>query len=152
MIENKELILENLISFRGRLSQTEIQKEMESLMDFLEEKRINKIGPMINTTFGVEIINGEQVADTEFMIPVDKKIELPKKYIFKDNFCLVNAIYAKHKGNPIGLQSLYEKANKYSLEKGLQFITSGYNVFINEASNPDDFEIDIYIGVNPNKL
>lgn len=152
MIENKELILENLISFRGRLSQTEIQKEMESLMEFLKEKRINKIGPMVNTTFGVEIINGQQIADTEFMIPVDKKVDFSEKYRFKENFHLVNAIYAKHKGNPIGLQSLYEKANKYSLEKGLQFITSGYNVFINEASNPDDFEIDVYIGVNPNKL
>ena len=42
--------------------------------------------------------------------------------------------------------------SEYAKREKLQFVTGGYNVFINETNNPEDFEIDVYIGINPNKL
>ena len=152
MEQGKELVLNNLISLRGKYTQEAIQKEISELMMFLNSKGIKKIGPMVNTTFGIEMQNGQQLMDTEFMIPVDVSNIDSSKYNLKNEFKLTNAVYSKHKGNPIGLQSLYEKLNNFVANEGLQFITSGYNVFVNESNNPDEFEIDIYIGVNPNKL
>lgn len=86
---------------------------------------------------------------------IGKLNDLPKKYKFKDIFYLKNAIYAQHKWNPNNLQSLYENMNKYSREKNLQHITSGYNVFVKEVKSKEDINdmiIDVYIGINPNIL
>lgn len=132
--------------------QEELQKEVSKLMKFLEDSQIEKIGPMINTTFGIEIINGQQFMDTEFMIPVGISKINNENYKIKKEFILINALYTKHKGNPIGLQKVYEEMNEYAKREKLQFVTGGYNVFINETNNPEDFEIDVYIGINPNKL
>ncbi|SHI07945.1 hypothetical protein SAMN02745207_04259, partial [Clostridium grantii DSM 8605] len=73
----------------------------------------------------------------------------------KKEFKLVNALYVRHEGNPILMQNTYNELNQYIQSNNLQPITSAYNVAVNEVNDPsklDEAVIDIYIGVNPNKI
>jgi len=153
---SKELKLKNLESLRKKMTQTEIQSELVELGKFLQTSEAKKVGPTINTTFAIEVVNNQQIFDMEYLIPINKKLEkLPKKYKFKPLFEIKNAIYSQHIGSPSMLQETYDKLTKYSSDNKLQHITTGYNVFINEEIISSDMEkmiIDIYIGLNPNIL
>jgi len=113
---------------------------------------------MITTTFKVEVVDGEQIMDTEILMPIDKKIDLPEKYNFKELFALFHlknslyTSYTRHKGNPAELQETYEQLNQYAVDNDLKQITSGYNVYVNEGKDHEDMIVDIYIGIDQNVL
>ncbi|WBW97678.1 AraC family transcriptional regulator [Oceanirhabdus sp. W0125-5] len=150
--ENQEIKFENLLSFRGKMTQQELTNEMMKIGQVLKDLGVKKNGPIISTTFSVELIDGQQVMDSEFLIPLDKEVELPKEYSFKKVFHLVNALCIRHNGNPNLIQNTYNQLNTFIQENRLQPITSGYNIPVNEVTDPsklDEVIIDVYIGVNP---
>lgn len=150
----KTLRLENVISMRRKVTQLEFQSELEKLTEFMTENNIQRTGPMFSTTLGVEEVDGEQLLDMEFLVPVDREVDVPTDYQFKPLFHLVNAVYKQHVGSPERLQNTYDELLNFMQENNLQQITSGYNVTVNEK----DVElgelpiIDVYIGVNPSIL
>jgi effector-binding domain-containing protein len=76
---------------------------------------------------------------------------MPKKPVV----LLTNALKIEHKGNPANLQETINVLLKYIEERKLTQITTGYNVVVKEASNPefvDDMIIDVYVGISPNIL
>ena len=91
----------------------------------------------------------------EILVPMDKPIELSGEYKLKKVFHLVNAVYARHIGNPNLLQNTYNNMMQYINENELSPITSGYNVNVKELQQGDSMDemiVDIYIGVNPSVL
>jgi effector-binding domain-containing protein len=149
ILKNQLLEIENIISFRGKVCLTDIEqigKEMEEKAKQLGAKRIDN---PITATYGVE----GDLLDIEILLPIDKKIENFDKYIYKDRIKIVNALVAKHHGNPAALQNTCNELNQYILEKQLTPITAGYNVTrkINPA-NIQDTEVDVYVGISPNIL
>lgn len=153
----KELKLDNIVSLRKKMTQEEVQKEMIKIGMFLNENNLKKNGPVITATFNVEMNVGQAIMDMEILIPVDREVELSNisKYKFKKIFHLVNAVYARHIGNPMLLQNTYNEIMDYINKNNLQPITAGYNVTISdirEGQALDDFIIDVYLGVSPNKL
>lgn len=104
----------------------------------------------------MEQFNEEHLLDIEFLIPLDRAVELSGDYAFKPEFHLVNAIYSRYSGDPALIQEQYNEMLRYIHTHNLQQITAAYNVNINindgntiENTHPI---IDIYIGVNPNIL
>jgi len=156
MIEaNKELKLNNILSLRKRMKQEEVEKEMHKITRYMQENGLKKAGPLITTTFSIENANGEQILDMEILVPVSKGIKLLGEYQFKEEFRLLNAVYARHEGNPYNLQETYNKLMEYIQKNNLVQITSAYNVNIKQPSlveNIEDTIIDVYIGVSPNML
>ena len=154
MIEsNKSIRFENLLSLRKKVTQEELNGQMMKIGQFLKEKDLKKSGPIINTTFAVEMKDNKQILDTELLIPIDREIELPAEYTLKKVFHLVNAICIRHTGNPMTLQNTYNELNRFLAENKLQPITSAYNITVNDVTDPakiDEVIIDVYIGVNPN--
>jgi len=151
----KELILENVLSLRKKLTQEEINSEMIIISKFLESNGISKNGSVITTTYGMDITSKGTVFDMEILIPIDKVFDMSCEYKLKPIFKLTNAIYARHEGNPAKLQNLYNYMMIYMKERNLQQITSGYNVTIRDivpGMSVDDVIIDVYIGVSPNIL
>lgn len=149
---NKELRLENVLSLRKKMTQTEINEEMVKIGNFFDANGIKKAGPIITTTYAIEENN---VLDMEILVPMDKVINLPSEYILKPLFRLTNAVYSRHEGNPNLLQSVYNEMLAYIQRNGLQQITSGYNVTVKEMlpeMSVDDFVIDVYIGISENVL
>jgi effector-binding domain-containing protein len=152
---NQELIMNNVLSIRNKLTQKQLQQEMINIGKFIQENSIKKSGSVVTTTFLVEEEDGQQVFDIEILVPLDSEIEPTTKYNFKKLFHLKNAIYTTHKGNPQGIQNTLNKMVKYINANRLQQITTAYNVNVKElkqGDSMDDFIVDIYIGVNPSIL
>ena len=147
--EEKILEVENLISFRGKIKVEELQKlgqEMENKASLAGAK---KVAYPITATYSVE---GDLI-DIEMLLPIDKPIDDIDKFRYKSKVKIVNAIVAKHRGNPMKLQSTCNKLNQYLIEHKLVPITVGYNVTKKiDALNVEDTEIDVYVGISPNIL
>ncbi len=151
----KELKLENVLSLRKKMAQSEIQSEMMKIGKLLEEKQVKKNGPVVTTTFSMEQVNGQPLLDMEIFVPMDRKVDIDGEYRVKEVFHLLNAVYARHEGNPNLLQNTYNEMIKYVQDNGLQQITGGYNVNVKDLKPGDSIEdmvMDVYIGVSPNKL
>lgn len=148
----KNFEMKNLLSLRKKMSQKQVNEEIVKMQQFLKENGIKKDGPLTNATYGIEMINGEQVLDMEFLIPLDREVNLPKEYEFKKVIYLANSVYARHIGNPSTLQNTYAEINKYIKENNLQPLAPSYNINIKEANSPleiNDMIIDVYLPVNP---
>jgi effector-binding domain-containing protein len=151
----KELKLENVLSLRKKMAQVEIQQEMMKIGKFLQENGIKKNGSIVTATFSVEQAGGQPVLDMEILVPLDRQVELIGEYKLKKNFHLVNAVYARHNGEPNSLQSTYNQMLEYIRENSLHQITVGYNVNVKDLQPGQSLEkivVDVYIGVNPSIL
>ena len=151
----KEFRLENVLSLRKKMTQQQINEEMIKIGKLLQENEAKKQGPIVTVTFAIENVNGNQVLDMEILVPIDKKLDLPREYTLKPVFKILNAVYARHTGNPATLQNTYNEMLAFIQQNNLQQITDGYNVQVNDllpGMTPDDMIVDVYIGVSPNTL
>lgn len=149
IVENQTLEVENLLSFRGNVTQAEmtvIGKEMEELVN---RAGIKRKGSPITATYGMV---GDKI-DVEILLPIDKETDSTEKYLYKKKIKIVNAVVAKYLGNPNGLQEACDELNHYIIEHKLIPITVGYNV--TKKVNPmnlEETEIEVYVGISPNIL
>ena len=147
--ENQELNVANVLSYKGKVKQAELEnvgKEMESYIQNVGAKRV---GNPIVATYAIE---GATV-DVELLMPIDMIINSKDKFVFKNQIKIVNAVVAAYKGHPIGLQDTSNQLNQYIMEHKLQPVTVGYNVTKKtDMLNPENTEIDVYVGINPNIL
>ena len=151
----KSLRLENVLSLRKKMTQPEIQQELMKIRQYFGEKGLKKNGPVVTATFAVEQVDGQPLFDMEVLVPMDKQGELDGEYRLKRVFHLVNAVYARHEGNPNLLQGTLNEMVKYIKVQGLRQITAAYNVSVKELKPGDNFEgmvVDIYIGLDPSTL
>ena len=107
----KELKMENILSLRKKMTQEEMQKEMVKIGQFFEANGIKKSGYITTTTYSRYIQDG--TLDMEILVPMDKLVDLPSEYRLKSVFKLVNAVYARHEGNPANLQNVYNEMLAY---------------------------------------
>ena len=111
--KDQELILENVLSFRGKVTQQQIQVEMMKIGQLLQKLGVQKNGPTTTATYAVEQLGNEQLMDVELLIPLDRPIQLPSEYTFKPIIKIVNALSIRHEGHPIKLQESINKLNEY---------------------------------------
>lgn len=122
--ENQELKFNNLLSFRGKMRQSELENIGRDMELKINEKGAKRVSYPVMATYGVD---GEFI-DTEVLVPIDQEIENTGNYIFKKEIKIVNAVMLSYTGNPVGLQSACNEFNQYIEKKRLQPITVGYNV------------------------
>lgn len=157
--EHETFEMKNVLSFRAKMTQKEIGvygKQIETVLQTTESLRVDI---PVTATFSVEQRNdGEQVMDMEFLIPIDRNldgVELPEGFCFKEKFYLTNAVKLHHVGHPAKLQESIIELNNFIAEHKLTPITVGYNVTVKEPKTPlemDLAEVDVYVGISPNKL
>ena len=147
--ENQELNVANVLSYKGKVKQAELEnmgKEMES---YIQKAGAKRVGNPTTATYAVE---GDMI-DIELLMPIDKSIDSTDKFVFKNQIKIVNAVVACYKGHPLGLQEACNQLNQYIVEHKLQPITVGYNVTKKtDMLSPENTEIDVYVGINPNIL
>ncbi|SHI07908.1 hypothetical protein SAMN02745207_04255, partial [Clostridium grantii DSM 8605] len=102
------------------MNQMEINQEMQKIGQVIKENNLQKSGPVLNTTFGVEMVAGQQVLDMEILIPVEGEFDIPVGYVLKKEFKLVNALYVRHEGNPMLMQNTYNELNQFIQSNKLQ--------------------------------
>ncbi|MDD4297808.1 MAG: AraC family transcriptional regulator [Ruminiclostridium sp.] len=153
--EGQELRLENVLSIRKKMTQTELQQEMTQIGNFIQQNNLIKSGPVVSATFSIEQNGTSPILDMEILVPLDKDIPLPEPYRMKKIFHLKNAIHVRHEGNPQRLQNTLNGMVQYIQNNKLQQITPAYNATVNEpkpGEGLDKLIIDAYIGVNPSIL
>lgn len=147
--QGETLEMENLMSFRGKVRQQELEKIGNDLELQVKTSGAERIGYPISVTYGME---GELI-DVEVLLPINKRIPSSGKYVFKEKLLITNALMVKHVGNPAGLQAVCNELNSYIMENKLVPITVGYNVTRKvDMLNPNNTEIDVYVGISPNIL
>lgn len=144
---NQELEVNKILSFRGKIRQTELDQINKDMETKIQESGAKLEGKPIIATFGIE---GEYI-DVEVLMPVDQEIKATGKYRYKNKIKIINAVKVCYKGHPVGLQAACNEMNQYIVDNSLQPITVGYNVTKNvDLTNLENTEIDIYVGINPN--
>ena len=147
--ENQELNVTNLLSYRGKLKQTELENIGQEMESYIQSAGAKRVGNPITATYELE---GDEI-DIELLMPIDKSIESMDKFDFKNQIKIVNAVVASYIGHPMGLQDACNQLNQYIMERRLQPITVGYNVTKKtDMLSPENTEIDVYVGISPNIL
>lgn len=149
ILEGQTLEIENLISFRGKITQTEIERVGKDMEMFVAQAGANRVGNPVTATYGIEA----DKIDMELLLPIDKKIACSEKYAYKERIRIVNAVVAKYIGNPNSLQEACNELNQYIFEQKLVPVTAGYNITKRvDAANLENTEIDVYVGISQNIL
>lgn len=155
MIYNhKELKQTNLLSFRSKLSQSELESYIQEINNICTEKNI-KVKTLITTTFGIEQDkDGNQIFDIEILLPFNKnfiKTTIIEKFAIKEKILITNAIQLHYDGQKVNTLQVINELNNYIISNNLKPITPTYSV----SNNPFDqlngnINMDLFIGINPN--
>lgn len=155
IIENVKLEMDNVLSFRGKITQQEMVYIMEEIEQIISESGASKNGNIVTATFDVHTNDKKSIMDLQILVPLNTKIIVPSGYDMKPIFRLNNAIKMVYHGNPSNLQESADELMNYIKDKGLMAITPGYNVTINAPNSKDkldEFCMEIYVGVCDNIL
>ena len=147
--ENQELQVANLLSYRGKVRQAEIENIGQEMESYIQNAGAKRVGDPITATYAIE---GDTI-DIELLMQIDMSIDSTDKFVFKSQIKIINAVVAAYKGHPIGLQDACNQLNQYIMEHKLQPIKVGYNVTKKtDILNLENTEIDVYVGISPNIL
>ncbi|MDR1440316.1 MAG: HlyD family secretion protein [Clostridiales bacterium] len=138
----------NVLSFRKKAAAADFQSDFLRIAKFVDESGLTKSGPTATVTYTADAGgDGVQLLDMELLMPLNEPFSPPDGCTCKPVFKLVNAAKIRHEGNPAGLQNTMNELLAYIQQKGLQPITSVYNVTVKEARTPlevDGMIVDMY--------
>lgn len=147
--EKQELMVTNLLSYRRKVKQAEFENIGKEMENYIQKAGAERVGNPMTATYAIEA----DIIDIELLMPINMSIESTDKFVFKNQIKIVNAVVASYKGHPMGLQEVCNQLNQYIMEHKLQPITVGYNVTKKtDMLSPENTEIDVYVGINPNIL
>ncbi len=153
-IENhQEVKLHNLLSYRHKIKEEDIDNEFAEMATFIDENDLNQVGGIITTVHKLD--RESDLLDMEIMIPIENSTDNLSKYTIKPVFHLINALYLSYQGNPSDLSNAHQKIFKYVAANKLQPITPLYNFYSNkieEAQSLEELKVDLLIGINPSVL
>lgn len=143
----------NLLTFRGKVSQESINNIMQQMNKYVKESNVEVTGSVITAIHSINAEGNNQIYDFEIMLPLSKKVNSFSEFIFKDNFILSDSLMFRHIGNPQSMNSEMEELVKYINDNQLKPVTPFYNVTVKGAATPaeiDSMIVDIYVGVESN--
>lgn len=147
ILENQKLEMEHLLSFRGKVTNSELESIGRDMESAIKEAGAQKTGYPVTATYGID---GEKL-DVELLVPIDRSISDTQKYHYKKQLKIVNAVVAKHIGNPAYLQQTCKELNQYIVDNGLTPITVGYSVPQQvDATEMEKCIVNMYVGISPN--
>lgn len=141
--EGEELNVENILYFRGKIN----QEEMDYICLDMEEKvkafGCKKIGVPITVTYGV--VDG--IADVEINVPIDKAVDDFDNYRFKKNLIVKNALKFEYIGEIGQMPKASAVLNDYISQKKLNVITPSFNIVEIKQGETVEIKLTVYIGV-----
>lgn len=78
--ENQELHVENLLSYWGKVRQTELESVGKEMKSYVQKAGAKWVGNPITATYAVE---GDTI-DVELLMHIDNSIASTDKYLFKN--------------------------------------------------------------------
>lgn len=86
--QNQELKVANLLSYRGKVRQEEIENAGREMEDYIRNVGAKRIGNPITATYAVE----DDEIDVELLMPIDKSVDSTDRFVFKNQIKIVNAV------------------------------------------------------------
>lgn len=145
----KSIYFEKVASYREKINSLSINEKVTEFIEKLKESGVHQNSPIISTTHGVDLIDEEQILDIEFLVAIDRELDLVEPYKFKKAFQLVNAVSKRYVGNPLYIEEAVNEMLEFIQKNQMQQIAPLYNLNISNDSQ-DTATIDLYIPVNPN--
>lgn len=151
IIENQTFEMCNVLSFRGKATQNELEEKIKEIERIIEKAGAEKTGPYV-TTFSVDAYSKPPIMGVEILVPLNCEIEPPNNYFFKHNFKLSNALKVRHCGGIETINSTLQVLIQYIQEHSLMAVTSAYYVLdtTNSKNQPSEMGMTIYVGVSRN--
>ncbi len=153
ILTNQTLAMDNVLSFRGRVTQQDLAMKVNEMEDFIKASGTQKTGPSVTTTFSILPGTTPPVMDVEILMPLSEEVTPKEGFTLKKQFCLSNALKLEYKGNPMGIQKSIMDLNLYISSHNMVPVTSLYYVAVKEArtaTDADSMEVHIYLGVSEN--
>ena len=88
--ENQELNVVNVLSYRGKVRQAEIERIGKEMEAYIKNAGAKRVGNPITATYAVE----DDEIDVELIMPIDMSMDSTDKFVFKDQIKIVNAVAA----------------------------------------------------------
>ena len=149
ILQNQTLEAEHLFCFRGKVTDQELEEVGRDMDMVIRKAGAKRVSFPITATYSMD--NGKM--DVELLLPVDRRMDDVKEYHYKEQLKIVNAVVARHNGNPNYLPQTCSELNQYIADKELMPITVGYSVPKRaDASDIENSIIDVYVGISPNIL
>lgn len=143
--EKKKLELKNVLFFRKKLEQNEIEAKINQMAKYMEQQGLIQKGSLVTATHGVETIDNKVIIDIEVMIPVDRLIN-DGEYEFYETFTLNNALYIRHLAGIDSLQDTVNYLLKYITDHQLKINSPIYNIQLQSLETGEIF-VDCYIDI-----
>lgn len=140
---------ENFVTLRKKMNQLELQQTVISMGNQFKEQVLPGSEYIITTTFSAEIVKGEQIVDTEILIPLKEEIKVEAPFVFKGKIKIEHALYTKLEEDISQVGSLMEQVNSYVIDNKLTPITSAYII---QSKQGNGVGIEVYLGLSPNVL
>ena len=77
--ENQELQVANLLSYRGKVRQAEIENIGQEMESYIQNAGAKRVGDPITATYAIE---GDTI-DIELLMQIDMSIDSTDKFVFK---------------------------------------------------------------------
>ncbi|MDO5018154.1 MAG: hypothetical protein Q4E02_02525 [Lagierella massiliensis] len=111
--KNKSFSIKNAISYRKKLTQIELNSKSNEIENYIKDMGAEIVDCTISVTYAIEESGDEKLIDTEFIIPVSKKIELIDDMQWVDEFNIENALMTNYKGPMMGLNQSFIELTDY---------------------------------------
>ena len=97
--ENVSLEMENVLSYRGKVTQQQMVQITQEMQNLIESNGAHKTLHGVSATYGIENTGSAPMMEVEIMYPLDKPIAVSAPYVLKPVFRLRNAVKIRHTGN-----------------------------------------------------
>lgn len=118
IIENQTFSMTNVLVFNGRLSKAEVEDKDNELAQIISTSGAKQIGPRASFANTFNEGTNQQVAEVEYLIPIDKAIIPPPGLRFFESFSIDNTVKVHYVGNPTLLQGKTAEIEQYMDARG----------------------------------
>lgn len=83
ILTNQQLEINNILSFKGRIIQTELSQIFMQMKNFIEEQGAKCTENLITATYSISNQSGQTIVDIEVLIPINMYISGNDKFKYK---------------------------------------------------------------------
>jgi len=139
----------NLVSARISGTQAQITARMQEMAEYVKSCGATPTGLPITAMHTNDAAT--QIADMEFLIPLDGEVESNGDFVFVPQLLMNNCIKLEYKGHPQFLEQSMAELHRYMSDNNMTATSASYNVpkvRITRQEDLDKFEADVYVAVN----
>ncbi|SFR80971.1 hypothetical protein [Anaeromicropila populeti] len=148
--EGYNLFFENVVVYRARLKQEDFQDAIQNVMTQIFNSGAKLEGKMMTVSHDSNWEDGQLVVDIEYILPIDKKIELTGKYKVINGYKFEKFILWKYCGSQDEFQSALCKFNQYLVEEKISPSTPmhiAYDTNMIEGKLFKEIKVEAIIGI-----